>query len=569
MKLQHLTVIFVVIVVPVTFIMSMYMGAQIDSIQIQSSYNTKLMDATYDAIKAFQLNTVNNRYSSVSNSKIRDIEAGISTFYNSLGTSMDMSSDALRQYTPAIINTLYDGYYIYSKYSNTKNGNQYEYGLQPYIYYSCRYVKGNTDCIINYTLDNAITIYGYVNGTYVTKTGFLINPAEIDALSAQKINANPNIQLDSLKYKGLDIKKEQLQETLIILENVNGNKIANAPKTYPYTFYNNKKVYWDKDKKHSDGGNYYFWYDNFEQTIINDVATRNYANKTIGNNRSAIDYYVESYKFSKWVMNNLGNITANDAVNAKSEKIKFETNNTYEEKIFNFSQSNDPEKSESFFETHRRAVIRHTIETSLIAAMANYNLYTASGYEYVLPKLSEVDWEKITSEVCFTTFLQGLPIGAKYYNSYCVIANNQNKEFISKTAMIILAEENGVKMYHRPNCKHLIDNINNITINGVYTKLQIARQTVDLSDDSKVHFFPHQPSSGAIYTYCYDCIVNIAEVYELNQLIDGEIVIIDKNDKEVRKIQKELLKRIREAYFTALAREKYDLYYSISLISGS
>lgn len=567
MKLQHLTVIFIVIVVPVTFIMSMYMGAQIDSIQIQSSYNTKLMDATYDAIKAFQLNTVNNRYSSVSNSKIRDIEAGISTFYNSLGTSMDMSSDALRQYTPAILNTLYDGYYIYSKYSNTKSNNQYEYGLQPYIYYSCRYKKGNTDCVINYTLDNAITVYGTVRGEYVTKTGFLINPEEIDLLSRQRINAN--IQLDSLKYKGLDIKKEYLQETLIILENINGNAVASKPKTYPYTFYNNKKVYWDKDKKHPDGGNYYFWYDNFQQTIINDPATRTYANNTVGQNRSAISYYVEAYKFSKWVKENLGDITAEDAINAKGEKIKFETNNTYAEPIFNFSSNNDPEKSESLFETHRRAVIRYTIETSLIAAMANYNLYTTSGYEYVLPKLSEIDWEKITSEVCFTTFLQGLPIGAKYYNSYCVIANNQNKEFISKTSMVILTDENGVKTYHRPNCKHLIDNINSINIDGVYTKLQIARQTVDLSDDSKVYFFPHEPTSGPIYTYCYDCIVNIAEVYNLDQLIDGEIVIMDQNDREIRKIQKDALKKVREAYFTALAREKYDLYYSISLISGS
>ena len=40
--------------------------------------------------------------------------------------------------------------------------------------------------------------------------------------------------------------------------------------------------------------------------------------------------------------------------------------------------------------------------------------------------------------------------------------------------MVILTDENGVKTYHRPNCKHLIDNINSINIDGVYTKLQIA-----------------------------------------------------------------------------------------------
>ena len=35
--------------------------------------------------KAFQLNTINNRYSSVSNSKIRDIEASINTFFRIIG----------------------------------------------------------------------------------------------------------------------------------------------------------------------------------------------------------------------------------------------------------------------------------------------------------------------------------------------------------------------------------------------------------------------------------------------------------------------------------------------------
>ena len=84
MKLQHLTVIFVVIMVPITFIMSVYIQSQVDTILLQSAYKSELLDATYDGIKAFQINTINNVYSSVSDSKIRDIEASISTFYNSL-----------------------------------------------------------------------------------------------------------------------------------------------------------------------------------------------------------------------------------------------------------------------------------------------------------------------------------------------------------------------------------------------------------------------------------------------------------------------------------------------------
>ena len=86
MKLQHIAIIFVIIILPISLVLGEYIASQIDTIYLQTMYSQKLQDATYDAIKAFQLNTVNNKYSSVSDSKIRDIEASISTFYNSLGT---------------------------------------------------------------------------------------------------------------------------------------------------------------------------------------------------------------------------------------------------------------------------------------------------------------------------------------------------------------------------------------------------------------------------------------------------------------------------------------------------
>ena len=77
MKLQHLAIIFVIIILPISMVVTSYIQTQIDTISVQTTYSSKLQNATYDAIKAFQLNTINNRYSSVSDSKIRDIEAAI------------------------------------------------------------------------------------------------------------------------------------------------------------------------------------------------------------------------------------------------------------------------------------------------------------------------------------------------------------------------------------------------------------------------------------------------------------------------------------------------------------
>ena len=121
MKLQHLAVIFVIIIVPISLVMASYIQNQIDAIAMQTDYDRTLISATYDAVKAFQLNTVNNKYSNISDSKIRDIEASVNTFYNSLISSMleyAISIDDLQAYVPAMLFTLYDGYYIYSSYDN-------------------------------------------------------------------------------------------------------------------------------------------------------------------------------------------------------------------------------------------------------------------------------------------------------------------------------------------------------------------------------------------------------------------------------------------------------------------
>ena len=132
MKLQHIIIIFVIIVVPIALVLSMYVNTQIKTINTQTKYDNMLINATYDGIKAFQLNTSNNMYSTISNSKIRDIEASINVFFSSLGTNMGTagySKDDLKPYVPAILFTLYDGYYIYSNYYDTEYDANEDDGL--------------------------------------------------------------------------------------------------------------------------------------------------------------------------------------------------------------------------------------------------------------------------------------------------------------------------------------------------------------------------------------------------------------------------------------------------------
>lgn len=205
MKFQYLAVIFIIIILPITLVLSFYVQTQNDIMNRQNMYRAKLSDATYDAVKAFQINTTNSYYSSVSDSKIRDIEAAVNAFYNSLTTNLNYKKEELQAYVPAIVYTLYDGYYIYGKRYNVypkedvkinesgeliemeiirdKGNNEveeivdtdlYEYGLKPFVYYSCQYQRGSDNFVVNYTLDNFISIYGTIGGQYVNKSGYLI-----------------------------------------------------------------------------------------------------------------------------------------------------------------------------------------------------------------------------------------------------------------------------------------------------------------------------------------------------------------------------------------------------------
>lgn len=181
---QTMAIIFIIVFLPVTMLLQFYIDTQIDTIALQTSYDTKLLNATYDAIVAFQLNSINNSgYSSNADPLRRDINASINTFLTSLANNFGTTGygkNEMLPYIPAIVYTLYDGYYIYSPMAinDEKNPEKtvYKHTLKPYIYYTARYTSGaNTDFIVNYSLDNYIVVYGNINGTYYSKAGYLIN----------------------------------------------------------------------------------------------------------------------------------------------------------------------------------------------------------------------------------------------------------------------------------------------------------------------------------------------------------------------------------------------------------
>ncbi len=285
MKLQNFAVIFIIIMLPISMILSMYTGNLIDVANREALYNSILLNSTYDAVKAYQMNTIGNSYESENNSKVRDVNASINSFFNSLAsgfTSTGLSKDELTDYIPAMLYTLYDGYYVYGTYDNivdTEGQVSYntegkvrnkQYGLKPYIYYSCEYAdQAETyDLVVNYTLDNYITVTGMytANGSkqYISKSGYYINynnikinqgatdPAGFDD---KKVTLNVN---DGIEGNEIDIVPEKLGEYLITIDmyrmNSTDSKYAyklsqsgGKARYYNYILYNGVKYYLDDE----------------------------------------------------------------------------------------------------------------------------------------------------------------------------------------------------------------------------------------------------------------------------------------------------------------------------------
>lgn len=120
MKIQNLSLIFLVIMIPLIMVLSYYMDLQQDTLILQSKYDTKLAEATKEAIKAFEVNTV--EWSEWVSDKTRvterdDVRAAINTFITSLSNNLNLSGTAkeyMSNYIPAVAMTMYDGYYIYA-----------------------------------------------------------------------------------------------------------------------------------------------------------------------------------------------------------------------------------------------------------------------------------------------------------------------------------------------------------------------------------------------------------------------------------------------------------------------
>jgi len=461
---------------PIAILVSEYIQNQIDTLNNQTSYNSKLISATYDAVKVFQINTVGNTTSDISGSKIRDIEASANAFLDSISNSFGLrgnNTKAVNNYIPAIVYTLYDGYYIYSPYTNNlgdgnsdntyngsieiKSGSTYSngdtiYSTKPYIYYTCRYQpSGDNDFVITYTLDNYITIQGTVGGKYINTSGYLLDDVDVTGVNVTDYYNETGVQYEELqkldylklnvKYKGVSISNETLEEYVLDESGLNQN--TKKPNKYKFIKVNGTKYYYNPDGK--EGEKIFFLLNNKRMYNPPSTLTVDQCISAIENNTSAKQYYVNAWAFTSWVrsIQSLNGLQSND-----SEDDYEIGNPSY--RIFKQDSGSNPvsiEAPNSEFNAERLAVIRKSIEKNLTIAIANYNNYSSSTNEFMMPKFNEEEWTRVINNVSVISFLQGLPIGGKVYNGYAIVENNKNQEVVSEDSIYITSADD--QFYHK------------------------------------------------------------------------------------------------------------------------
>lgn len=623
MKLQGFTIIFALVAIPLILVLAYYIQLQVDTITLQNEYDSKLLDATYDAMSSFEINTANEDLSSVSDSLRTIIEASNNVFFNTLATNLGMSNaskSSIEPYIPAMLYTLYDGYYIstptqvpkvltnsdgnavsvgdngvgtkensyvYDKTKEKEESSKLKYGqllhspdtgstlgstdwgqllyykkgtdennpefttnindaekqtdnvLKTYMPYSARYKRiddnNNFDITVIYTLDNYITIEGYINNVYYTKSGYLIPDGNTVEIDPELKNYNQN---DAEDY----IKQGKKVEVTINIDDDNSIKIESG-KT-------------DDD----DLGDTYKTYKELSEFLVrlqnqlknneNDENIQKQINKVQYrlNCMSSVIYYTKAKIFSNWVYENLKNVQEKDLIEISNQQYTAIQGN--EQVIHNFKDSdieifetnNGTNKKgvteipeDSSFYTHKLNVIRNSIQYNLNIAMTTYNMQSSGAFNYEMPVIQNSEWEQILSKVSFVSFMQGYSCGLKTYNNYKIVSSTNNELTVDTSNIYYVKREEYSDLkseYHRIDCPILSTNDDNNKYISFTSKEVKYDKILNKQNDNKYEY-DHKNLA------CYECIN------------DGNYSNISINS---------LKSNIQQAYYMSIGKERNDIY---------
>lgn len=573
MNLQSLTIIFVIIFLPIILISTFYIQREVETITIQTSYDTKLIDATTDAITAFEINTANEDLSETADSLRGIIEASNNVFTTTMATNLGMSGatqSKILPYIPAIVYTLYDGYYIYSPTKQPKvltdpdgvyvkvgdvgvtfSGGKYWYNYDLVKNTSDKSILGEGEYngndygkILYFSLDSEGKIgtekiscvtepdYAYKTTSYILKSFIPYSMQyEWDSSTAGvKNNVTINYTLDNYitVYGTIEGVYYSKSGYLIDLNRISESEIKNID----LSLYSIDEI----DDLVKNDNNISLKVDGIELSSSDDKSANSdhYTGVKLSDNKSAVAYYLKAYMFSKWANENLTKINPSDretisrnlkelqngfSIKQSGENLEDEAKIFWdytEDSIFLTKGDWNIENSNSNFYEHKRKVIKNSIQYSLNQAMATYNQGQGDEY-YQMPILSEPEWDNLLSNISVLAFMQGLPCGMKTYNNYALVTSTNNEIMANVEDIYYIPIQNhtdGVKTSRDDDKSVDLDTACKIDCIKLYG--EVANEDIYFQSfpSREVKYDKVYNSNTTKYEYdhvcnlCYDCIVN-------------------------------------------------------------
>lgn len=424
---------------------------------------------------------------------------------------------------------------------------EYKHTLKTFIEYT---EKINNNTVVSYALDNFIKVYTENEA----RQGYLINTEKL-----KKTSGGAPIKTVEIKYDDIEIHPEVLSEYIKYIDT--DGSIKDGTYTYVYNT-NNEKCYREDSSDRT-----FFKIKNNKKVPLPkcNIGDYNCEYKLLCLAKSETEivklyqpinplYGETAYLYNEEMINRGTRLTTTDALEIMREYELFNTNHLYydftnhlyydfsavnyytESYVFTnwvnslnlgnnlkINNNNNPEDENSLFNTHKKEVMKTSIIDNLNLAISSYSAH--SSYNYSLPIFTYEDWNQILSNVSMTTFVQGMPIGLKYYNNYIIAISSSNKEYLNPDEIYYISEDDNC--YHLKLCDKLQGNTD--TIVG-YRNTDFVVQSFE-THDSTDYYFKHATSETA-NEKCYYCLV-------------------------LRKLSSSPADIYQGAYLHAIARERY------------
>lgn len=539
MKLQNLIIIFIVIIIPITSIFTFYLNLETKTIILQTDYDAKLIEATKEAVNAYEINTTewNNEFSLLANAKRQDLLSTVNVFTGSLADKLRIggsSRERILDYIPAIVFTMYDGYYIYAPtyvpqtitdnngvqlfyyntagyegtkitakatqnikgeivagapiyFANDGQGTSGTYNGEA-IYYTTDITKAKKtykhvlktfvpytasygEYTINYTLDNYVRIYG----EDIAREGYIFNG--FGTLNKIELSVNT---ISGIKYNGKTIGTEILTENIPIRSNINQDVVI---KNYPYIYNsNNDKRYYDEST-----GKFFTINKNYIRVDLpNTEIGTNMAEykKVVVCTNATTGKYIELYQLLNGSNDNwyyidettkeykLSPFSISIEKKADCSAINYYVENNYFNKWLRGSSGLGLSETniQDILNAKTNSIINN-INENLKLSFANYK--ANSGIDYILPELSVVDWTQALSNISMITFFQGKNIGLKIYNNYVVVTSTNNNEYVGEDTLYYINSND--PYYHNYACNKIVGS----SITGIYRNTEFKVKSYD------------------------------------------------------------------------------------------